>query len=59
LIIHDMDDSEVPWQQGARLANAWPAARFMQTQGLGHTRILRDRAIVQEVANFITDDNTG
>ena len=59
LIIHDVDDSEVPWQQGERLANAWPAARFMQTQGLGHTRILRDRATVQEVANFITDDNTG
>ena len=59
LIIHDKDDSEVPWQQGEMLANAWPGARFVQTQGLGHTRILRDRATIQKAINFIADINTG
>lgn len=53
LIIHDMDDSEVPWQQGQRLANAWPNARFLQTQGLGHTRSLRDHKTIQTAVEFI------
>ena len=54
LIIHDIDDSEVPWQQGERLANAWPNARFMQTRGLGHTRSLRDHETIQAAVNFIS-----
>jgi pimeloyl-ACP methyl ester carboxylesterase len=53
LIIHDVDDSEVPWQQGEQLANAWPAARFMQTQGLGHTRSLHDHKTIQAAVDFI------
>jgi len=53
LIIHDVDDSEVPWQQGERLAHAWPDARFMQTQGLGHTRSLRDHKTIQAAVDFI------
>ena len=53
LIIHDMDDSEVPWQQGQRLANAWPNARFLQTQGLGHTRSLRDQKTIRIAVAFI------
>lgn len=54
LIIHDVDDSEVPWQQGERLAKSWPNARFMQTRGLGHTRSLRDHATIQAAVNFIS-----
>ena len=53
LIIHDVDDSEVPWQQGQRLANAWPYARFLQTQGLGHTRSLRAKKTIQAAVEFI------
>lgn len=54
LVIHDADDSEVPWQQGQQLADAWPNARFIQTQGLGHTRILRDKQTIQTTINFIS-----
>lgn len=54
LIIHDSDDSEVPWQQGQRLADAWPNARFIQTRGLGHTRILRDKQTIQTTIDFIS-----
>jgi pimeloyl-ACP methyl ester carboxylesterase len=53
LIIHDINDSEVPWQQGERLAHAWPGATYMQTQGLGHTRSLRDRKTIQAAVDFI------
>ena len=57
LIIHDVADSEVPWQQGQQLAEAWPGARFVQTQGLGHRRSLRDESTIQEAVNFINDSN--
>src|SRR4029078_9473452 len=40
LIVHDRGDSIVPWTQGAALARAWPGARLLSTEGLGHGRIL-------------------
>jgi pimeloyl-ACP methyl ester carboxylesterase len=54
LIIHDVDDASVPWRQGEMIAAAWPGARFMKTQGLGHGRILRDRAVVEAAVAFIS-----
>ncbi len=53
LIIHDRDDTDVPWQQGQLLANAWPGARLLLTRGLGHTRILRNREVIQTSVDFI------
>jgi len=55
LIIHDEDDEGVPWQQGQMIADAWPGARFIRTQGLGHNRILRDPATVRTVVGFISE----
>jgi pimeloyl-ACP methyl ester carboxylesterase len=54
LVIHDRDDHNVPWQQGKIIANAWPGARFMQTAGLGHGRILRDAGVVKAAVDFIS-----
>jgi pimeloyl-ACP methyl ester carboxylesterase len=53
LIVHDENDTSVPWQQGERIAAAWPGARFLKTRGLGHGRILRDRETVRTVVDFI------
>lgn len=53
LVIHDEDDGRVPWQQGERIAAAWPGAEFMRTRGLGHGRILRDPLVVQAAVEFI------
>jgi pimeloyl-ACP methyl ester carboxylesterase len=53
LIIHDQKDSRVPWQQGERIASAWPGARFLKTQGLGHGRILQDAAVIDATVSFI------
>ena len=54
LIIHDVDDASVPWQQGQMVADAWPGATFLKTSGLGHGRILRDRAVVRAAVDFIS-----
>jgi pimeloyl-ACP methyl ester carboxylesterase len=54
LIFHDDQDYDVIWEQGKRLADAWPGARFVKTSGLGHRRILRDQAVVSEIVDFIS-----
>nr|WP_115702548.1 alpha/beta fold hydrolase [Cupriavidus taiwanensis] len=53
LVIHDRDDKEVRWEDGAAIAGAWPGARLETTTGLGHRRILRDAAVIQRIAGFI------
>lgn len=53
LVIHDQDDRDVPWQEGAAVAQAWPGAEFVRTAGLGHRRILRDPAVIARVTAFI------
>lgn len=53
LVLHDEDDDSVPWQQGQRVAAAWAGARFLKTQGLGHSRILRDPETLKTVVDFI------
>ncbi len=54
LVIHDDNDREVPAAEGEALARAW-GARFVNTQSLGHYRVLRDRHVVDLVVNFIAD----
>jgi hypothetical protein len=54
LVVHDQEDAEVPWTEGAAIAAAWPAAELVTTRGLGHRRILRDPAVVARVTAFLT-----
>ena len=53
LVIHDRGDRDVPYAEGAQLAERWPAARLHSTEGLGHYRILRDPAVVAAAADFL------
>jgi len=53
LLIHDSGDEDVPWQEGQAVAEAWSNARFIKTSGLGHRRILRDRAVIESAVHFI------
>ncbi|HSF42760.1 MAG TPA: alpha/beta hydrolase, partial [Thermoanaerobaculia bacterium] len=53
LIVHDIEDAEVPWREGQSLAHAWPGARLMTTSGLGHRRILRDSGVVREAVELV------
>ena len=53
LILHDRDDDEVPWSDGAAIAEAWPGARLVTTTGLGHRRILRDEHVVRLAVAFV------
>ncbi len=54
LIIHDRADPVSPWKQGAAIARAWPGARLLTTEGLGHGRILESDAALRAAADFVT-----
>jgi pimeloyl-ACP methyl ester carboxylesterase len=53
LVIHDRNDTETNWSGGAELAAAWPGARLLTTEGLGHNRILIDPTVVKESVDFL------
>jgi pimeloyl-ACP methyl ester carboxylesterase len=53
LVVHDERDRAVPFTCGASLAAAWPGATLRATQGLGHSRILRDAEVVSAATGFI------
>jgi pimeloyl-ACP methyl ester carboxylesterase len=55
LVVHDAGDREVAPASGLALARAWPGAKFLRTEGLGHRAILRDPEVVADVLDFITD----
>jgi pimeloyl-ACP methyl ester carboxylesterase len=59
LLVHDRDDAEVPWPQGAALCAAWRGARLVSTSGLGHRRILREPSVVGEAVAFVGDAHPG
>lgn len=54
MVIHDDHDTDVPWQEGQIVAQAWNNASFIKTTGLGHRRILRDAFVIESTVNFIT-----
>ncbi len=56
LIIHDSHDKEVPDYHADIIANA-SSARLLKTSGLGHTRILRNQNVMDEIVNFVSAQN--
>jgi pimeloyl-ACP methyl ester carboxylesterase len=54
LVVHDRDDMETSWAEGAAIAEAWPQSVLHTTEGLGHRRVLRDPAVVEAVTSFVT-----
>ena len=53
LLVHDRSDSDVPYEQAVEIAGAWPGARLVATDGLGHRGVLRDAGVVREVIDFL------
>lgn len=56
LVIHDADDKEVPVGVGRGIAQHWPGAELLITNGLGHQRILRDPSVTDAAVSFIDAD---
>jgi pimeloyl-ACP methyl ester carboxylesterase len=56
LVFHDRADREVPFAHGAAIAAAWPGARLVATEGLGHKRIVSEPSIVRDAVDFVAAD---
>ena len=53
LVVHDRQDKIVPFEHGLALAAALPHARLLETEQLGHRRILRDERVIDAAVAFI------
>src|SRR5438105_13927497 len=59
LLVHDLHDREAPWHEGHEYAHYWPQARLLSTQGLGHTRLLKEPAVIAAVIGFLAGGIVG
>lgn len=53
LVVHDRDDTTVPYDEGVAIAAAWPGAELVSTTGLGHRDIVRDLEVVGRAVAFL------
>jgi len=59
LIVHDVEDREVPWSEGERYARFWPESRLLSTRGLGHNRIADDAGVIDAALRFLRGETVG
>jgi pimeloyl-ACP methyl ester carboxylesterase len=59
LIVHDLDDADVPWGEGERYAQYWPGARLYTTEGLGHRRVLDAPEVIEAALAFMRGEEVG
>src|SRR3546814_21177650 len=59
LIVHDLADREVPWEEGERYARFWHDSRLLSTQGLGHNRIVDDPGVIDAAVRFLRGSQFG
>jgi pimeloyl-ACP methyl ester carboxylesterase len=55
LVVHDREDRDVSWTDGEAIATAWPGAKFVVTEGLGHRRIVHDPSVVSRAVAFLVE----
>lgn len=53
LIVHDVDDDQVPCDDGRLLAVSLPRSEYIETSGLGHAKLIRDDDVVRRVVEFL------
>lgn len=51
LIVHDIYDEIVVFEEGQKIANSWKNATFLQTKGLGHS--LHDENVYEKIVAFL------
>lgn len=53
LVVHSLDDDEVPYGEAERIVGAWPGATLSTVLGGDHRRLLREPDVVREVVAFV------
>jgi pimeloyl-ACP methyl ester carboxylesterase len=58
LIIHDRDDTDVPYQHAETLAKLLKGSQLYLTNKLGHRRILYNRQVIAQAVDFVASKHT-
>lgn len=53
LLFHDRQDAITPISDSQAIARAWPGAQLIESDGLGHRRLLQDAKTIEQVVSFI------
>ncbi|PPJ43086.1 MULTISPECIES: hypothetical protein [unclassified Pseudoxanthomonas] len=59
LVVHDLLDDEVPWDEGERFARHLTAARLLTTLDLGHHGVLNDPTVLRDCLRFLKGEAIG
>ncbi len=59
LLVHDVEDREVPWSEGERYARFWQGARLLSARGLGHHRIADASEVIEATLSFMRNEEIG
>ncbi len=59
LIVHDLEDTDVPWCEGERYARYWPQATLLSTTGLGHHRVTIAPETLDAAVRFLRGEAVG
>ena len=59
LIVHDLQDREVPWAEGERYARYWADSRLLSTRGLGHNALVQDERVIAAALRFLHGETVG
>jgi hypothetical protein len=52
-LFHDRRDRDVSFEESVAISQSWFGAKLVETVGLGHRRILRDTAVIQQTVDFM------
>ncbi|SDX27643.1 Lysophospholipase, alpha-beta hydrolase superfamily [Collimonas sp. OK242] len=58
LVIHDCDDSIVPFRAAQLLMEKLPDAQLLSTRNLGHRRLLKDPGVIEATRQFLRLEKT-
>jgi esterase/lipase len=53
MLVYDEDDKEVNMKHALAVVELYPQATLHKTRGLGHTRILNDDRVIEEIVTYI------
>lgn len=53
LIVHDTTDQAVSLEAARLVAEAWPHARMLITEGYGHYRLMKNPDVIRRVSEFV------
>ena len=59
LVLHDREDTDVPFVHAEEIVGSWPQARLVATNGLGHRAIIRDPAVIRAIVEFLREGVAG